>query len=201
MCENWADPEGSGPVLDEWAMRRYSGASPILMHTVADFSWPQGKRVAVSLTFDDARLSQADAGIPILDAHDVRATLYVTVTAVRKRLEQWRGAVARGHEIGNHTLTHPCSANFPWAQKNALEDYSLGRMEEEITGASAQIADLLGVRATTFAYPCGQTFVGRGENVRSYVPLVAKHFNAGRGFNAESATLPGVCDLAQLCGV
>jgi len=171
------------------------------MKSASDFAWPAGKRAAVSLTFDDARVTQADAGFSILDEHAVRGTFYVMVGAVRKRLDRWQAAIARGHEIGNHTLTHPCSGNFVWAQKNPLEDYSLERMEQEILGASAAIADLLGVRPATFAYPCGQTFVGRGENVRSYVPLVAKHFIAGRGFNAESATMPGFCDLAQVCGV
>ncbi|HXI40557.1 MAG TPA: hypothetical protein VNH83_11290, partial [Bryobacteraceae bacterium] len=32
------------------------------------FHWPDGKRVAVSLSFDDARASQVDVGIPLFDA-------------------------------------------------------------------------------------------------------------------------------------
>ncbi len=30
-----------------------------------DFRWPDGKRAAISLTFDDARFSQIDCGLPI----------------------------------------------------------------------------------------------------------------------------------------
>mgnify|MGYP006870685950 FL=1 len=31
------------------------------------FSWPDGKQIAVSLTFDDARLSQVDVGTSLLN--------------------------------------------------------------------------------------------------------------------------------------
>src|ERR1041384_2199449 len=165
------------------------------------FQWPGGKRAAISLTFDDARLSQIDRGIPIMDAHGVKGTFYVTVHAVEQRLDLWRRAVANKHEIGNHTLTHPCSGNFAFTRNNALEDYTLPRMEAELTQANDSIQQMLAVRPTTFAYPCGQKFVGRGVQTQSYVPLVAKHFMAGRGFRDEAANHPSCCDLAQLYGV
>ncbi|MBI2194553.1 MAG: polysaccharide deacetylase family protein [Planctomycetes bacterium] len=165
------------------------------------FQWPDGRRVAVSLSFDDARLSQVDRGLPILDAHGVKATFYVSFSSLEKRLEGWRRAAASGHEIGNHTVTHPCSGNFRFARSNALEDYTLERMEKELTDASDRIERLLGVRPRTFAYPCGQKFVGRGENVRSYVPLIARHFVVGRGFLDETHNSPVWSDLAQATGV
>ncbi|MCU1274750.1 MAG: hypothetical protein JWO48_2181, partial [Bryobacterales bacterium] len=31
------------------------------------FHWPESKRVAVSLSFDDARASQVDVGVPLFD--------------------------------------------------------------------------------------------------------------------------------------
>ena len=104
-----------------------------------------------------------------------------------------------GHEIGNHTIRHPCSANFCWSRDSALEDYTLADMEAEILAANDRIRDLLGVVPRTFAYPCGQTFVGRGADCASYVPVVARHFLAGRGFMSETFNNPSVCDLAQLC--
>ena len=162
------------------------------------FSWPDGKRAVLSLTFDDARPSQLDHGLPVLDAHGIKATFYVSPGPLKARLEDWRAALAGGHEIGNHTLTHPCSGNFAFSRHNALEDYTLDRMEAEITGANGEIEGLLGVKPSTFAYPCGQTYVGRGEGLQSYVPLVARHFLAGRGFNGESANHPAVCDPAHL---
>jgi len=34
-----------------------------ILHEKSDFSWPDGMKMALSLTFDDARLSQIDKGI------------------------------------------------------------------------------------------------------------------------------------------
>lgn len=165
------------------------------------FQWPDGVRGALSLTFDDARSSQVETAIPILDVCDLKATFYVSPAGVRRHLDGWKAAAANGHEIGNHSLSHPCSINFHFDDDNALEDYSLERMERELLGASDEIERLLGVRPVTFAYPCGQTFIGRGEACRSYVPLVAKHFIAGRGAFDEAPNDPMVADLAQLTGM
>ena len=166
-----------------------------------DFRWPEGKRAAISLSFDDARLSQVDRGLRILDAHSVKATFYVVPDSVQKRLAGWKKAVVNGHEIGNHTVIHPCSGNFSWSRKKALENYTLKDMERELDEANAAIERLLGVRPTTFAYPCGQKFVGRGRDVKSYVPLIAKRFIVGRGAFDEVGNDPAFCDLAQATGV
>ena len=161
------------------------------------FVWPGGARAAVSFSFDDARASQLDRGIPILDAHGVRATFYVSLDNVRARQAEWRRVAASGHEIGNHSLHHPCSANFPWSRAHALEDYCLDRMEAELLAANAAIEEMLRVRPQTFAYPCGQTFGGRGEGAASYVPLVARRFVVGRHAFDEVHNDPLYCDLAQ----
>jgi len=164
------------------------------------FQWPGGKRAAVSLSFDDARISQIEAGIPILDAFGIRGTFYVALWGVPEAPDAWRAAAGRGHEIGNHTVNHPCSANFVWC-KNHLEDYTLEKMEREFVDAQAVIRQTLGVTPTTFAYPCGNKFVGRGADTQSYVPVVSRHFLAGRGFRDETPNNPQFCDLAQLAGV
>jgi hypothetical protein len=54
------------------------------------------------------------------------------------------------------------------------------------------------VKPRDFAYPCGQTFVGRGREVKSYLPLVAERFLSGRKWLNEDANDPSFCDLAQL---
>lgn len=163
------------------------------------FRWPQGRRAAVSLSFDDARLSQADVGIPILDRHGIKGTFYVLPGNLRRRLRGWRAAVARGHEIGNHTVNHPCMGNFAWVRpENALEGYTLARMEAELLRANIELRKALDVRPTSFAYCCCQTFVGAGVQVRSYVPLVAKHFVVGRSGVGDVHNRPGHLDLAQV---
>jgi peptidoglycan/xylan/chitin deacetylase (PgdA/CDA1 family) len=160
--------------------------------------WPDGKKAALSLTFDDARLSQIDVGIPILDKCQVKATFYVSPDNLDQRLEGWKQAIKKGHEIGNHTMTHPCTGNYAFSKENALEDYNLDKIGREIDDANAFITQKLGVKPTSFAYPCGQTFVGRGQDVKSYVPLVAARFLTGRGAGNEDSNDPALCDRVQL---
>src|SRR5262245_25057046 len=167
------------------------------MSASSSFQWPYGKQAAVSLSFDDARFSQIEMGVPLLDSFGIRGTFYVTIRMMEQRLDAWRKAITTGHEIGNHSISHPCSGNFKWAQKNALEDFTLERMEKELVDANTQIEKLAGIKPTTFAFPCGQKFIGRGESLKSYVPLVARHFVVGRGFRDEYPNDPEWCDLAQ----
>ncbi|HEV2070178.1 MAG TPA: polysaccharide deacetylase family protein [Acidimicrobiales bacterium] len=160
--------------------------------------FPDRARVALSLTFDDARDSQLDVVMPIIEAHGLRATFYVLPVPVSRRQAEWQALVQHGHEIGNHTVSHPCSGNFGFSRTNALEEYSLARMEAEIDEASHRTERLLGVRPESFAYPCGQSFVGRGEDRASYVPLVARRFCAARGYGSETSNDPRRCDFAHL---
>lgn len=164
------------------------------------FSWPDGKRAAVSLTFDDGRPSQIDTGLPLLEKLGIRVTFFVLPGNVEKRLEGWKRAAALGHEIANHSMTHPCTANYAFSRANALEDYDLERMARDIDAAQQAIRRLLGVTPVSFAYPCGQSFVGRGQQARSYVPLVAERFLLGRGYMGEAANDPLVFDPAQAMG-
>lgn len=167
-------------------------------HPVKTFRWPDGKRAAISLSFDDARISQIDTGLALLNRQHVKATFFVQPENVRKRPEGWKKAVTDGHEIGNHSKSHPCTGNYTFSRANALEDYSLKMMAAQLDGANAEIESLLGVKPRTFAYPCGQKFVGRGLDVRSYVPLVADRFLAGRRYLDESANDPGLAIWRKL---
>jgi len=165
------------------------------------YGWPGGARMALSLSFDDGRASQVTQGLPVFARHGAKVTLFVVPSAVERDVNGWKQAVAAGHEIGNHSLTHSCSGNFAFSRARALEDHTLDRMRQELADANRQIIALLGVTPRTFAYPCGQTFVGRGRETRSYVPLVAEQFLAGRGWLDESANDPAFVDLAQTMGV
>lgn len=169
--------------------------------TAGAFPWPQGRQAAISLTFDDARESQVLAGTPLLDSFGIKATFFVQTPGVKRQLDGWKKAVAAGHEIGNHTITHPCTGNFAWSRNNALEDRTLKQMKQEIVACNQQIEALLHVKAEVFAYPCGQKFVGRGTHTKSYVPIIAKMFLLGRGWMDEGPNDPRYCNFAQLTGV
>lgn len=165
--------------------------------------WPEGKRVAVSLSFDDGRASQVDIGLDVINPTGVKVTFFVNPgsEAFRSKLAGWKRAVASGHEIGSHSVNHPCTGNFPWSLHNALENYTLEQMSQQLEDANAQIQELLGVHPLTFAYPCGQKFVGRGPELKSYVPLIGQKFLVGRGYMDEYYNDPVFCDLAQAGGI
>jgi peptidoglycan/xylan/chitin deacetylase (PgdA/CDA1 family) len=169
--------------------------------TAVSFAWPQGKQAAISLSFDDARTSQVDTGTALLNQYGIKATFFVVPAAVEERIDGWRQAVASGHEIGNHSLTHPCTGNFSWSRKNSLEHYNIDSMRNEMMQCNNLVQKLLNVKCEVFAYPCGQKFVGRGINTKSYVPLVSQLFIAGRGWRDEAMNDPGFCDLAQISGI
>jgi peptidoglycan/xylan/chitin deacetylase (PgdA/CDA1 family) len=177
--------------------------SPLIaaQQSTAPFSWPNGKRAAISLSFDDARESQVEGGTALLDRYGVKATFYVVPSAVEKKVQGWKQAAASGHEIGNHSLNHPCSGNFAWSRSKALEDYTIDGMRRELTDANRRITELLGVTPESFAYPCGQTFVGRGTRTESYVPVTASLFVTSRGWMDEAPNDPSYVDFAQLTGI
>jgi peptidoglycan/xylan/chitin deacetylase (PgdA/CDA1 family) len=166
----------------------------------AAFKWPDGVRAAVSLSFDDARESQLKTGVPLFERYNTAVTFYLTAQDIGSNGPAWRKAAALGHEMGNHTMIHPCSGNFPWAREKALEDYTIDRMRTELLESNKAIEAATGVRPVTFAYTCGHSFVGRGRATVSTVPLVSELFLAGRGWLAESSNDPAFVDLAQLLG-
>ena len=169
--------------------------------TTKKITWPAGKKMALSLTFDDGRGSQVLAGVKLLNQYGVKSTFYVMPNAIEKTLPAWRALANAGHEIGNHTSLHPCSGNFAWSRSKALEEYSLERMAKELGESNRQISEMLGVVPESFAYPCGQTFVGINENTKSYVPLVHQQFSSGRGWRDEAPNDPAYLNMAQLTGM
>ena len=112
-------------------------------------------------------------------------------------------AVKNGHNIGNHMLNHPCTGNYSYSKtrNNALENMTIEMMKKEIDSANTLIKETLGIEPVSFAYPCGNTFVGRGIDTKSYVPLIAAQFETGRLWLSEAPNDPLYCDLAQLTGM
>jgi len=179
---------------------RWREAQPERYVNPSRFPWPQDAKMALSLSFDDGWDSQVDYAVPLLDSFAVKATFYVLPERVAEKVEAWRRALAAGHELGNHTARHPCTGNFAWTRYDgvALEDYDLAGIRREMEEANTQLEQLLGVRPTAFAYPCGETYVGRGAQTSSYVPLVAELFHHGRRWASETANAPYYVDRAQI---
>ena len=62
----------------------------------------------IALTFDDGpHPTNTPRLLDILKARNVKATFYVVGTNAKRYPEIMRRIIAEGHEIGNHTVTHP----------------------------------------------------------------------------------------------
>jgi peptidoglycan/xylan/chitin deacetylase (PgdA/CDA1 family) len=166
------------------------------------FVWPKKFQAAISLSFDDGMTSQLAVAVPMLDEVDLKGAFYLIADdAYKTNLMPWKAVADRGHEIGCHSVAHACSMNFPFiSQSNrpALEDMTVGQMEDDIVEAKRRLSEVLSPHSvSSFAYPCYQPYVGRGATHMSYVPVVARHFVAGRGLG-DRANDPNFCDLHYL---
>lgn len=178
------------------------------MQRTASGVWPGQCTGAVSLTFDDGRPSQLEIALPILVELDLLGTFYVnprgsTEAEWRARLAPWAAVQAAGHEVGNHSLSHVCSQGFRERrdlQASCLENWSLADVEADVLAAERRLNAVLplpgGVRRT-FCYPCYHEHVGEGATRQSYVPVIARHFAAGRGAG-ERPNRAATCDLHYL---
>ena len=142
------------------------------------FAWPGGARAAVSLAYDDALDSQLDHAIPALDRHGFKASFYLTLGAasVRQRMEAWRAAARNGHELGNHSLFHQCSARGAgraWvAPQQDLDRTTIAQMRDQVRFANTVLQALDGSDAFTYTAPCGDRMAADGD----YLPAVADAF-------------------------
>lgn len=164
--------------------------------------WPQARRCAISLTFDDSLLSHLEHAAPILDRHGLRGTFFVLPepgSLFEQHIHGWRKVRETGHELGNHTVSHPCSGKHPFVPADrALEGWTLERICDDIDQATRRLVELVpGVGPMSFAYPCGESFVGAGPAYTSYEPEVARRFVAARGV-AWAINDPLRCNLHNL---
>lgn len=69
---------------------------------------PVVKNKVIALTFDDGpSASVTPRVLDILKKQDVKATFFVTGQSAKANPELIRREISEGHEIGNHTLSHP----------------------------------------------------------------------------------------------
>ena len=155
------------------------------------FAWPAGEKMAISLSYDDALDSHLDNAISALNKHGFVASFYLTLASptVRNRLGDWRSAASQGHELGNHTIYHPCSAALPdrdWVRGYYnIDDYVLDEIVDELTVANSFLQAIDGRSERTLTPPCGDIIVS-GEN---YIPAARELFIAIKGFESEDEAL------------
>lgn len=99
---------------------------------------PQDDR-ALAITFDDGPdPTWTPAILDILKARGVKATFFLVGTAAERNPDLVRRIVAEGHEIGNHSFTHPNLAETPPALIK-VELNATQRLIESLTGRSTTL--------------------------------------------------------------
>lgn len=128
-------------------------------------SWPEGKKAAIVLTYDDALWSHIYIAVPRLNEKGLKGTFFLNgYTIPEEDIPMWRKFAETGHELGNHSLYHPCSSR----KKNdepcfTLESYSVNSMLREISIMNSFLYAIDGDTVRTYAYPCGEILAG-GED-------------------------------------
>lgn len=146
-----------------------------------NFKWPQNKKAAVCLTFDDGQDSHLDKALPLLDSFQIKGTFYCpgNSTSLHNRTSAWRTMVETGHELGNHSLFHPCDGELhDWVKPEYdLNSYTLDRIKSELYTANTLLKAVDGNTKRTYAYTCSNYKV---EKDTSYVFVVQELFTAAR---------------------
>jgi peptidoglycan/xylan/chitin deacetylase (PgdA/CDA1 family) len=160
-------------------VRAGARGAPLQEASVDRWEWPGGAEAAVSLTYDDGAESGLDRAVPDLERAGFRGSFYLPTgePQVVARKDDWRRAFLNGHEVGNHTLSHPCRGTD---YEPHLEDYTPADIREEVLSAAAWLDENIGAdEHRTFAYPCGHVAIGDPPDEESFLSAVrACHFAA-----------------------
>jgi sialate O-acetylesterase len=145
-----------------------------------------GKKCAVVLTYDDAINQHLDNVVPVLDSLGLKATFYLTAfsTSIQTRLNEWKKLAANGHELGNHTLYHPCigGKGREWVKAEYdLNNYTVKRMVDETRMTNLFLQALDGKTKRTFAFTCGDMKIGDS----SFINEMKNDFVAARAVRNE----------------
>lgn len=131
----------------------------------------RSKKAIICLTYDDGLATQLSTVLPQLDSAGLKATFFLNsiqgssqsdvIGQTPEAVLGWTNAAENGHELGNHTLFHPCPEKFGWSKAVSIDHYTVDRILKEITTENA-ILSLLDPKRTTrsFAFPCNNALIG-----------------------------------------
>lgn len=139
------------------------GAGPV---AAAVRGWPKGY---VSITYDDGLSSQIDLAVPQLERAGLQGTFYITWENMADRAGEWAALPGRGHQLANHTVTHPCDLRpFRPSRFKSNEVDPVQHWLKKVQGEADN---------RDFAYPCDVTDLGPGtanDQARRYAHLLKR---------------------------
>jgi sialate O-acetylesterase len=104
-------------------------------------------------------------------------------------MPEWRKVATEGHELGNHSMFHPCDGSLPGRRfvtpDNDLSKYSVRRAVAEIRQTNVLLTAIDGKTRRTFAYPCGDMTI----HDTLFYTWLQKDFVAARGVQGRFDSL------------
>ncbi|WP_276481524.1 polysaccharide deacetylase family protein [Paraflavitalea pollutisoli] len=141
----------------------------MILSAVAVFSGNvMAQKAVICLTYDDGLPSHLVTVIPQLDSFQLKGTFFLNairgssdkIGQAPEALISWRQAAAHGHELGNHTMFHPCPEALGWDKTVSIETYTIEQIITEITTINAMLGMIDPKRKhRSFAFPCNNTIV------------------------------------------
>lgn len=158
----------------------------------------QGRKGAVILTYDDALNVHLDNAVPLLDSLGLKGTFYLTTFSdgYKNRIKGWKQAAKGGHELGNHTLFHPCvgGEGREWVNENYdMSTYTARRMLDEVRMTNVVLETLDGQKDRTFAFTCGDMKI----EGKDFIKEMHDDFVAARAVRSEMHKM-GEIDLYNI---
>lgn len=141
----WCFAAGQIAALALWWQAGWQWGLPLLLGGQALLFWatlwPQSRlfspvlvRVpgrAVWLTIDDGPSVDTPVVLDLLDRYEARACFFLVAERAQAQPQLVRDIVARGHEIGNHSYSHP--EKWFWALPPAAMREQIGRAQQVLT--------------------------------------------------------------------
>ncbi len=135
----------------DWWIGRIPGAPPEIDHRLQEltlryngFYVGDASKSQIALTFDVASSTDTPALLAVLEAHNAKATFFLTGEWVERNPAVFREIVRIGHVIGNHSYSHP-----------DLSTISLGQVATELRRTDELMMKLGGRKPTFFRPPFG----------------------------------------------
>jgi peptidoglycan-N-acetylglucosamine deacetylase len=97
----------------------------------------------IALTFDDGPSVWTEPILDILAAHEARATFFVIGSLAEQRPDVVRRIAAEGHEVGNHSWSHP------WLARDCADE----RVDEELRRTNEVLTAIVGSPPRRFRAP------------------------------------------------
>jgi len=132
--------KGQAPIV---SIKR-SDLNDILQEDYQTYSVDPTKKM-VALTFDDGpNPATTPKVLETLEKYNAKATFFMLGQQVKANPDLTKDVQSRGHEIGNHSWSHPVLPSLPDA-----------RIKEEVLNTNAVIKETLGDEPTVFRPPYG----------------------------------------------